>query len=49
MKLPVKKIPADQEWRIGLLSKLKNLKEERKLNAEDSTRISAMLDSLCST
>ena len=49
MKLPVKTVPEDQRWRIGLLSNLKKMKEERKLNAEDSTRICAMLDSLCST
>ena len=47
MKLPVKNIPEDQKWRIGLLSNLKKMKEER--NAVDSTRICAMLDSLCST
>ena len=49
MKLPVKNIPEDQKWRIGLLSNLKKMKEESKLNVVDSTRICAMLDSLCST
>jgi hypothetical protein len=49
MKLPVKEVPDDQKWRIGLMSKLMEMKEEKHICVEDSTRICAMLDSLCST
>ena len=42
MKLPVNNIPRNQKWRIGLLSNLKKMKGESKLNVEDSTRSCAM-------
>ena len=49
LNLPVKGIPEDQQWRIGLMEKLMKMKEQKHIYVEDSTRICAMLDSLCST
>ena len=47
--LPVQKVPADQMWRLGLMSKLMELKQKKYMEVKDYKRITAMLDSLCST
>ena len=49
MALPVKKVPEAEQWRTGLMDKLLTMKSERYLRVEDSKRICAMIDSLCST
>ena len=49
LELPVKNIPEDQKWRIGLMEKLMTMRYNKNLCVEDSTRICAMLDSLCAT
>ena len=49
LELPVKTIPEDQQWRIGLMEKLMMTRYSKHLCVEDSTRICAMLDSLCAT
>ena len=48
-QLPVQEVPDNQQWRLGFLTKLYHMREERHICAEDHTRISAWLDSLCST
>ena len=47
--LPVKDVPENEKWRLGLMSSLMTLRQEKFVLAEDSQRISAMIDSLCST
>ena len=47
--LPVQTVPESQEWRVGLLGKLLELRVDKHVWAEDSKRLSAMIDSLCST
>ena len=47
--LPVKVVPENEKWRLGLLDNLFKLKGERYLRVEDRKRISSMINSLCST
>ena len=47
--LPVQKVPADQMWRLGLMTNLMEIKQRKYMEVKDSQRITAMLDSLCST
>ena len=47
--LPVKEVPDCEKWRLGLITNLFKMKNERYLRVEDSKSICAMLDSLCST
>ena len=47
--LPLKEVPENEKWRLGLMSSLMTLRQEKFVLAEDSKRISAMVDSLCST
>ena len=47
--LPVQKVPAGQMWRLGLRSKLMEIKQRKYMDVKDNQRITAMLDSLCST
>ena len=49
MNLPVKEVPVEQKWRLGLMETLMAMKVDKFVIAEDSARICAMLDSLCST
>ena len=49
IQLPVKKVPENQKWRLGLMANLMEIREDKFVNAEDASRICAMLDSLCST
>ena len=47
--LPVKQVPEKEMWRVGLLNNLLGLWTEKYLLVQDSKRICAMIDSLCST
>ena len=47
--LPVKKVPVDHMWRLGLMTNLMEIKQRKYMEVKDSQRITAMLDSLCST
>ena len=47
--LPVQKIPQKEMWRVGLLNTLLDMRAEQFMMVQDSKRICAMLDSLCST
>ena len=47
--LPVKEVPDCEKWRLGLITNLSKLKNERYLRVEDSKSVCAMMDSLCST
>ena len=47
--LPISHVPEEQQWRLGLLTSLLSLRREKYLSQEDSSRVEAMLASLCST
>ena len=47
--LPTSQVPEEQQWRLGLLTSLLALRQEKYLSQEDSSRVEAMLASLCST
>ena len=47
--LPVQDVPQAEGWRLGLLSHLMEMKKKKFMEVQDSQRITAMLDSLCST
>ena len=47
--LPVKKVPEQEMWRLGLMETLMKIKNEKYRMVEDTQHICAMLDSLAST
>ena len=47
--LPVQQVPEKEQWRLGLLTSLLQLRVEQHRRAEDTTNICAMIDSLCAT
>ena len=47
--LPVKQVPAAEQWRLGLLRSLKVVRDEKMTRMEDTRHICAMFESLCST
>ena len=49
IELPVQKVPDSDGWRIGLLTNLLKMREDKNVLVEDTTHICAMVDSLCST
>ena len=49
LSLPVKNVPEKECWRLGLLSSLLSLKEERHSLVQDAQRVDAMITSLCNT
>ena len=49
LELPVQNVPESEGWRIGLLTNLLKMREEKNMLVENTTRICAMVDSLCST
>ena len=49
MALPVKLVPEEEEWRLGLLDKLLELRVKRRAAGEDEKAVNAMISSLCST
>ena len=48
-ELPVQQVPEHEEWRLGLLAKLLQMRQIKYMEVQDSKRITAMTDSLCST
>ena len=42
-------VAPDQNWRLGLLSSLLSLRNEKYMSQEDTNRVEAMLVSLCTT
>ena len=49
LELPVREVPDHEKWRIGLISNLLKIKEEKFLDVKDSKQICGMLESLCNT
>ena len=49
LALPVRKVPDSEQWRLGLMTNLMKMKNEKHLRVEDTKRVTAMMDSLCST
>ena len=47
--LPVKLVPENEMWRLGLLTKLMDMRVAKYNEVLDNKRICAMVDSLCST
>ena len=47
--LPVKLVPEKEEWRLGLLDKLLELRGEKRAAGEDIKSVTEMISSLCST
>ena len=47
--LPVKEVPVNEQWRLGLLDALLVLRSEKQQNKEDLKSVVAQLSSLCST
>ena len=47
--LPVLEVPEHEQWRLGLLTSLLKLRDERHLTNLDNKRITAMIDSLCNS
>ena len=47
--LPVKVVPDSEKWRLGLLQSLLQLREKRSFDILNTTRVTSMIDSLCST
>ena len=45
----MQKVPDEQMWRLGLMTKLMEIKQRKYMEVKDNQRITAMLDSLCST
>ena len=49
MPLPVKKVPENEMWRLGLLTSLFKIQQEKFHGVEDFKNISRMIESLCCT
>ena len=47
--LPVQNVPDHEKWRLGLLSKLLEMRQTKFMKVQDSKQITSMTDSLCST
>ena len=47
--LPIQEVPVQEVWRLGILDYLLLLRKDKYLEVQDSERICAMIDSLCST
>ena len=48
-KLPRATVPANNEWRLGLLQKLLEMRRQQEFTVEDTDRATQMIDSLCTT
>ena len=48
-ELPVKVVQETEMWRLGFLTKLLQMREDKHICAEDYLNLSAMIDSLCNT
>ena len=42
-------VPANNEWRVGLLEKLLTLRQNKQASFDDTTQVDGMIDSLCCT
>ena len=49
LELPVREVPDREKWRLGLISNLLKIREEKFLDVKDSKKICGMLESLCNT
>ena len=47
--LGMKKVPEHEKWRLGLLTSLLNMRQERYNRVMDSKQLCSMIDSLSST
>ena len=47
--LGVRQVPENEKWRLGLLTTLLSMKQNKYTNVEDSKQLCAMIDSLSST
>jgi hypothetical protein len=47
--LPSLEIPEKERWRLGLLTSLLKLRQEKHLSIVDKKRTQSMIDSLCSS
>ena len=47
--LPKKSVPESENWRLGLLAELMKMKQNKYIEVQDTARITAMIESLCST
>ena len=47
--LPVKMVPEKEEWRLGHLDRLLELRREKRAAGEDFKSVTEMISSLCST
>ena len=47
--LPVRSVPENEKWRLGLLTYLIELRHSKYIEVQDSKQICAMVDSLSST
>ena len=47
--MPLQRVPMNEMWRLGLLAKLMDMRRTKYMEVKDSQRITAMIDSLCST
>ena len=48
-ELPVKEVPDNEKWRLGLLEHLFKIKEEKHIDVIDTKHVMAMIQSLCNT
>ena len=48
-ELPKQDVPQAEQWRLGLMTRLMHMKQNLYMEVQDSQKITAMLDSLCST
>ena len=48
-ELPKRSVPESETWRLGLLAELMRAKQSKYIEVQDTTRITAMIESLCST
>ena len=42
-------VPANNEWRVGLLEKLLTLRQNKQASFDDTTQVDGMISSLCCT
>ena len=47
--LGMKKVPENEKWRLGLLTTLLSMRQDKYTNVLDSKQLTAMIDSLSST
>ena len=45
-ELPKRSVPESETWRLGLLAELMRVKQSKYIEVQDTTRITAMIESL---